>query len=201
MRSARRRMISKNVDLNVKCIIAKTGMSFISDWIPGKDARCVAQAMCTNAVTPAGKISVLVSGNDGKSSFLIAIGGDDNQKMNFQMYNNLPWPTEDPLMFYLNENQVYTFELNSTFMQCGDNFLKRSRTLAGTIPLGICTNMEKVDYKSATFYIYSIRCWNNGILERDFVPAKSNGIYGLYDKVKRKFWRSSTGADFLGKDK
>ena len=42
---------------------------------------------------------------------------------------------------------------------------------------------------------------NSTTIERDFVPAKEKGIYGLYDKVNNKFWRSSSGVDFLGKDK
>ena len=176
-------------------------MAFTSDWIPGKDARCVAQAKFTDAVNPAGKISVLVSGNDDTSAFSVIIGGDVNQRMSFQMYNNLSWPAEKPLIFSLEENKVYTFELSSTFMECSGSFMQRVRTLAGTVPLGICTNKEGINYKSATFHIYSIKCWNNGILERDFVPAKKKGVYGLYDKVNRKFWRSSTGVDFLGKDK
>ena len=55
-------------------------------------------------------------------------------------------------------------------------------------------------YNRATMYIYGVKCWNNGVLERDFVPARKNGRYGLYDKVQHKFWRSSTGVDFLGPD-
>lgn len=204
MRSLRRRMmLPHNPDLNVECIIAKTGMGFVSDWTPTVNARCIAKAKFTDAVSPKGKISVLVSANDSQniSAFLIAIGGDSNQVMNFQMYNNKPWPTEQPLIFTLNQNIIYEFELNSTFMKCGTNYTQRKRTLGAIVPLHICTNVAGTNYKSATFHIYSIQCWNNDILERDFVPAKMKGVYGLYDKVNKKFWRSSTGVDFLGKDK
>ena len=120
--------------------------------------------------------------------------------MQFQMYNNKPFPIEGPFIFTLTENTIYEFELNSTFMRCNTNIKYRNRMVVGTVPLGIgCSNTT--NYKSATFHVYSIKCWNNGILERDFVPAKMKGIYGLYDKVNKKFWRSSSGVDFLGKDK
>ena len=121
--------------------------------------------------------------------------------MNFQMYNNKPYPIEQPFIFSLTENTIYEFELNSTFMRYNTNIHYRNRRVVGTVPLGIGCSNEYNSYKSATFHIYSIKCWNNGILERDFVPAKKNDIYGLYDKVNNKFWRSSSGVDFLGKDK
>ena len=193
-------MINNKVELNVDCIIAKTGMGFISDWIPGKDTKLVVRAMFTDSVSPKGG-SILVSSHDSDSSFMIKIGGDVTQRMNFQMYNNKPYPIEGPFIFNLTENTIYEFELNSTFMRYNTNIFYRNRMVVGTVPLSICCSNKYNSYKSATFHIYSIKCWNNGILERDFVPAKKNGIYGLYDKVNNKFWRSSSGVDFLGKDK
>ena len=117
------------------------------------------------------------------------------------MYNNKPYPIDGPFIFKLEENTIYEFELNSTFMRYDTNINYRNRMVVGTVPLGIGCDNTYDSYKSATFHIYSIKCWNNGILERDFVAAKMKGIYGLYDKVNKKFWRSSSGVDFLGKDK
>ena len=193
-------MYSK-VELNVDHIIAKTGMGFISDWIPGKDTKLIVRAMFTDSVPPK-KVSFLVSSQSSPdNSFRIIIGGNCDQRMNFQMYNNKPYPIEQPFIFSLTENTIYEFELNSTFMRYNTNIHYRNRRVVGTVPLGIGCSNEYNSYKSATFHIYSIKCWNNGILERDFVPAKKNDIYGLYDKVNNKFWRSSSGVDFLGKDK
>lgn len=200
MRTERRKMIHY-INFNVECIIAKTGMGFVSDWVPGIDARCVAKVMFTDAVSPAGLSSYLIISNDSNSHFCIYIGGDSNQKMNFQMFNNKPYPQEYPFVFTLQERTMYEFELNSTFMRYDGVIQNRNRTIAGTLPLSIGMNYKGTNYKSATFHIYSIKCWNNGILERDFVPAKKNRIYGLYDKVNGKFWSSSIGVDFLGKDK
>lgn len=199
MRGLRRKMMSYHIDLSVDYIIANTGMGFISDWIPGKDTKLVVRAMFTDSVSP--KIaSYLVASQGSDEAFIIMIGGDATQRMSFQMYNNKPYPIEGPFIFNLTENTIYEFELNSTFMRYNTNIHYRGRRVVGTVPLGIGINKVNA-YKSATFHIYSIKCWNNGILERDFVPAKKNGIYGLYDKVNKKFWRSSTGVDFLGKDK
>lgn len=192
-------MYYSKVYLNVDYIIAKTGMGFSSDWIPSKDTKLVVTAMFTNSVTPV-KVSYLVTSQGSDEAFTILIGGDNNQRMNFQMYNNKPFPTEHPFVFNLTEKTIYEFELNSTFMRYNTNIFYRKRMVVGTVPLGICCNKGNA-YKSATFHIYSIKCWNNGILEREFVPAKKDGIYGLYDKVNKKFWRSSTGVDFLGNDK
>lgn len=199
MRGLRRKMMSYHIDLSVDYIIANTGMGFISDWIPGKDTKLVVRAMFTDSVSPK-SASYLVSSKGSDEAFIIMIGGDATQRMNFQMYNNKPYPIEDPFIFTLTENTIYEFELNSTFMRYNTHIRYRGRRVVGTVPLGIGIN-KVYAYKSATFHIYSIKCWNNGILERDFVPAKKNGIYGLYDKVNKKFWRSSTGVDFLGKDK
>ena len=54
MRTNRRKMMNSTVELNVDYIIAKTGMGFISDWIPGKDTKLVAIAMFTDSVQPKG---------------------------------------------------------------------------------------------------------------------------------------------------
>ena len=199
MRTNRRKMINNKVELNVDCIIAKTGMGFISDWIPGKDTKLVVRAMFTDSVVPKGA-SILVSSKGSDDAFQIMIGGSASQRMQFQMYNNKPFPIEGPFIFNLTENTIYEFELNSSFMRYNTEIKNRIRRVVGTVPLRICCSIKN-SYKSATFHIYSIKCWNNGILERDFVPAKMNGIYGLYDKVNNKFWRSSYGVDFLGKDK
>lgn len=199
MRTDRRKMINNKVELNVDYIISKTGMGFISDWIPGKDTKLVAKVMFTDSVTPK-KASYLVWSTGPNNAFEILIGGNASQRMSFQMYNNKPFPTDGPFIFTLTENTIHEFELNSSFMRYNTNIKDRKRMVEGTVPLSICCS-KKTSYKSATFNIYSIKCWNNGILERDFVPARENGIYGLYDKVNNKFWRSSFGVDFLGKDK
>lgn len=57
---------------------------------------------------------------------------------------------------------------------------------------------EGAPYNRSDLYIYGVKCWNDGVLERDFRPAKIGGRYGLLDVVKGKYWTSDTGVDFLG---
>lgn len=127
MRGIRRKMMYSKVYLNVDYIIAKTGMGFFSDWIPSKDTKLVVTAMFTNSVTPV-NASYLVASQGSDEAFIIMIGGDNNQRMSFQMYNNKPFPTERPIVFNLTEKTIYEFELNSTFMRYNTNiFYERER--------------------------------------------------------------------------
>lgn len=57
---------------------------------------------------------------------------------------------------------------------------------------------ENNPYGRSDLYIYGVKCWNDGVLERDFRPAMIGGRYGLLDVVNGKFWTSDTGVDFLG---
>lgn len=47
--------------------------------------------------------------------------------------------------------------------------------------------------------LYSCQIYDNGTLIRDYVPVKSEaGVYGLYDKVNKKFYESSGSNGFSG---
>lgn len=47
--------------------------------------------------------------------------------------------------------------------------------------------------------IYFCKIYDNGILVRDYVPAKdSNGVIGLYDKLNNVFYSSASNTDFTG---
>lgn len=49
--------------------------------------------------------------------------------------------------------------------------------------------------------LYSCKIYDNDILVRDFVPARQNGIFGLWDKVEKKFYGSASSTQFVGSDK
>lgn len=46
--------------------------------------------------------------------------------------------------------------------------------------------------------MYSAKIWENDILVRDFVPMKRDydNVYGLFDRVNNKFYRSASSIDF-----
>ena len=47
--------------------------------------------------------------------------------------------------------------------------------------------------------LYSCKIYDNGILVRDFIPCKNpSGVVGLYDKVNKKFYGSSSSTHFTG---
>lgn len=47
--------------------------------------------------------------------------------------------------------------------------------------------------------IYSCKIYDNGSLVRDYIPAlRSDGTYGLYDKVNKVFYNSASGTPFTG---
>lgn len=51
------------------------------------------------------------------------------------------------------------------------------------------------------YRIYSAQMWVNGVLVRDFIPVRKNGVGYLYDKVSGKlFGNAGTGAFLYGED-
>lgn len=54
------------------------------------------------------------------------------------------------------------------------------------------------DTRPAMIKIYSCKIYDNGTLVRDYIPARQNGIYGLWDKVEKKFYSSATSTQFTG---
>ena len=45
--------------------------------------------------------------------------------------------------------------------------------------------------------LYHCKIWNNGALERDFIPCKDpNGVVCLYDKVEGKYYYNQGTGDF-----
>lgn len=47
--------------------------------------------------------------------------------------------------------------------------------------------------------IYSCKIYDNGTLVRDYVPCLLDNIYGLWDKVEQKFYKSESSTEFIGK--
>ena len=203
MRCARRRMMNGNVDLNVECITATGENEIATDWVPLKDTKASVSFMLHYSPTDSTPYAVqIISAIDADTNvtFTISKGGDvENRLKHLEMYNNYIYPREEP--FYngtFEGDMVWNITMDSYGLTInGKQVATNRRTMPNVNSMNILQRGKSI----TTCDIYSIQCWNNGILERDFVPAKKNGIYGLYDKVKKKFWRSSTGVDFLGKDK
>lgn len=186
------------VDMNVEYIMTNGQQFILTDWIPLTDTKIEMYFHVKDAV---------IKGN------LKNNGAMDYEYNNLYLWNSKPFQmggiikkvnlrgyyiSTTPQLFCMSKDSVeyYYFPEHATSGSMTKMSLQL-RTQPCTTPLSLFTNC----YNRAKLYIYGIKCWNNGILERGFVPAKRNGIYGLYDKVNKKFWRSSSGVDFLGKDK
>ena len=196
MRGMRRRMMFNDINLNVEYIVADGRQEMKSDWIPLLDTKVRAVFTQKGSFDKLCIFAIRTSGED-EAAFSILTGGT-GAKNYLEFYNNYIWPKND------------------TFLKLGvfaDGDFEVVMDSNGAVVNGVrYTNKRTTTCKKSTRFFYAnnngyslivkrIQCWNNGILERDFVPAKRNGIYGLYDKVNKRFWRSDTGVDFLGKDK
>ena len=195
--------MNSQVDLKVEYITVTGSQIIKTDWIPllkTKVSIKVIYHFDPTDLTPYAIGLFSSQDKDGKS-FVITKGGDVTGRFyHLEAYNNYLWPTNQPINITVEDSVLYEFTLDSYGLSInGKNVGTHTRTVYNKSSMDI---FERKDISSkTTLNFYGCKCWNNGILERDFVPAKKNGIYGLYDKVNKKFWRSSSGVDFLGKDK
>lgn len=211
-------MMSYVVDMNVEYIMTNGKQYILTDWIPLIDTKIEMYFHAKDALLEEKLKNSIFSSKGEGIEFSINNGGAAGQYNEIYLWNNKSYghggniqkveyegyiKSTTPQLFCMSKDSVeyYRFPEWST-----TDFMEKMsldlRTQPCTTPLYLFTELSTIGgYNRAKLYIYGIRCWNNGILERDFVPAKKNGIYGLYDKVNKKFWRSSSGVDFLGKDK
>ena len=213
MRTNRRKMMINVVDMNVEYIMTNGHQFILTDWIPLIDTKIEMYFHAKDVVLENNLVNTIFGTQEKNFVFSINNGGKMNQYLELYLWNDKNYKSggkiqkvsfegyiksKTPRLFSMSKDSVeyYYWSEGSTFGSMEKSPLEL-RTQPCTTPLPLFTD----GYNRAKLYIYSIRCWNNGILERDFVPAKMKGIYGLYDKVNKKFWRSSSGVDFLGKDK
>lgn len=206
MRTNRRKMINY-ADMNVEYIMTNGQQFILTDWIPLTDTKIEMYFHAKDLVIDDHLNNTIYQSTGEKAIFAINNGGGSGQGNLLFLWNNKSFNYGDPIKnipfnYYIHSKtpQLLCMSKDSVEYYSGSIMEKMPlvlRTKPCTTPLSLFTG----GYNRAKLYIYGIRCWNNGILERDFVPAKKKGIYGLYDKVNKKFWRSSSGVDFLGKDK
>lgn len=208
MRTNRRKMMINNVDMNVEYIMTNGHQFILTDWIPLIDTKIEMYFHAKDVVLEENLINSIFSSKGEGVEFSINNGGGSGQWNKLFLWNNKSYSNNGNIQNvdyegYINSKTPLLFSMSKDSAEYYDEWILYHksqlilRTQPCTTPLSLFTN----GYNRAKLYIYGIRCWNNGILERDFIPAKMNGIYGLYDKVNKKFWRSNSGVDFLGKDK
>lgn len=201
------------VDMNVEYIMTNGNQYILTDWIPLIDTKIEIYFHVKDAVSTDYLNNTFVYSTGENNTIFSINNGDKGYESNkIFLWNANSYSsggtiksiiiddyinTKTPLLLYLSKDSCGYYRYNVF-----TNYPLDLRTHPCTTPLNLFMGPDVTTcYNRAKLYIYGIRCWNNGILERDFVPAKKNGIYGLYDKANKKFWRSNSGVDFLGKDK
>lgn len=81
----------------------------------------------------------------------------------------------------------------------GVTITNTSATFAGTYALHLFANNNAgVIQEFGNYRLYSCQIYDNGLLERDFVPAMlSHGEVGLYDQVFHEFYRNAGTGEFI----
>lgn len=208
MRTNRRKMMINVIDMNVEYIMTNGHQFILTDWIPLTDTKIEMYFHAKDAVIEEHLKNDIFSSKGEGVDFSINNGGGSAQWKELYLWNSKSYESDGEIQKCTFEGYIISktpllFSMSKDLVEYYDEWILKHRTLLKlrTQPCTTPLYFFKGGYNRAKLYIYGIRCWNNGILERDFVPAKRNGIYGLYDKVNKKFWRSSSGVDFLGKDK
>lgn len=206
MRSLRRRVM-EGVDLFPPYIKTSGKQLIQTDWIPVVDTKvqvCLHLKDCRQMNDLEG--TWFCQPNDN-FIFTVNNGSQDWQWNQLYQWNNKPYSSGGGIcvvdcaayysstvpLYYSMETTKSTYYSKGEYQNCYLD--KRNGYSDNAI---ILFGSRDRPYNRATMYIYGVKCWNNGVLERDFVPARKNGVYGLYDKIQHKFWRSSTEVDFRG---
>lgn len=183
---------------------------FLTDWIPGYkprielDFRREKIKKISNIANIFFKISREYSYPDN-CCFDLNNGGSLNQENEFYLWNNKSYGSGGSVI------RIYTSAFNGrrgkiamdwNYARWTEDGVWKERRLV--FRQGKCSypiylfGGEGNPYNRSDLYIYGVKCWNDGVLERDFRPAKIGGRYGLLEVVNGKFWTSDTGVDFLG---
>jgi len=96
----------------------------------------------------------------------------------------------DNIIHNYGENGAYYLNVNGTQMGVGitDVTTKEYKIFA--------LSEDGVSYPNKA-KLYGLKCIQNGVLIRDFVPCKNpDGVVGLYDRVNRVFYRNSGSGSF-----
>lgn len=202
----RRGMMSREVEF----IHTDGRQMFLTDWIPGLKPRIELDFRRENVREKAGLKNSLfiqpgVYSYPDNIVFGINNGSNYAQGNSFFFWNDKAYgfggiPYWEDIRIFNNHRNKMAMDWN--YAAWTDNGKWKEMRLE--LRQGKCSypiylfGKEGNPYDRSDLYIYGVKCWNDGVLERDFRPAKIGGRYGLLDVVNGKFWTSDTGVDFLG---
>lgn len=182
---------------------------FLTDWIPGLKPRIELDFRREKVRIKADRNALLVQSGvyhyHDNIVFAINNGNTERHSNNFFFWNDKSYGDGGEikeiqiLNFNGKRNKMamdwnYAYWTDNGIWNKGQLYLRRGKNSYPIYLFG----KEGNPYNRSDLYIYGVKCWNDGLLERDFHPAKIGGRYGLLEVVNGKFWTSDTGVDFLG---
>lgn len=183
---------------------------FLTDWIPGLKPRIELDFRREKIKIAAALKNVLfiqsgVYNYPNNSYFAINNGAQHNQGDSFFFWNDKNWTglgTYYDIDITGVDGKRNKMAMDWNYAYWTDNGIWNRRRISlrqgkNSYPIFLF-GQEGAPYNRSDLYIYGVKCWNDGVLERDFRPAKIGGRYGLLDVVNGKFWTSDTDVDFLG---
>lgn len=121
----------------------------------------------------------------------------------FWGYNSTTFRTnffgQDATINGLSSSEHYTVDKDKNVTAISDKTVTIKNTI-GQCNLNLyllCINVAATADYFAHARIYECKIYDDDILVRDFVPAKKDGIIGLYDKVGKKMYGNSGVGDFI----
>lgn len=214
MRGLRRRLsCGNNMPAQVEYIHADKRQMIQTDWVPGIDPKIELDMRLDNVVMASGLNNTIFSTTEADRNviFTANFGGSPHQYNQIFLWNDKPYGAGGEIksigsFYYTNEHN--TFSMSAT--ECVFRVLYEwqtkpswgtvklnKRTAVNTIPT-LLLGSPRLPLTRYDVWLYGVKCWNGGVLEREYVPAKKNGVYGLWDKIEGKFLASITGVGFLG---
>lgn len=214
MRTLRRRLAAGNMSLKqVECIHADKRQMIQTDWIPGVDTKIELDMRLSDVVKEDGLYNSIFycTEADRNVVFTANFGGGANQYQDIYIWNDKTYGHGGVInkvasYYYTIVHNPFTVSSKEcTWWRKAEWYTEpdfqitslETRTAANTIPV-LLLGSPNAPLNRYDVWLYGVRCWNDGVLERDYVPAVRSGVYGLWDKIGGKFLKSCTGVNFLG---
>lgn len=215
MRGLRRRLADNAVRPEpVEYIHADKRQMIQTDWVPGIDPKIELDWRIDSIVQEGGLKNTLFGVNEVDRNVVFAanFGGEPQQHVQIYLWNDKAYESGGVIHMYtynvidaanrwqlsMDKTQAVAHFINIYGTSYSNTVSLQTRTAANTKPIALLASNGTAALTRCDVWLYGVKCWNGGVLERDYVPARKSGVYGLWDKVEGKFLTSTTGVDFLG---
>ena len=197
---------TSNIDSNIKAFlklekftilsfIESTGSQYIdTSFIPNNNTRVLIDAM-----PKPGSLSMMMVRNITGTSVSKSFGFDYGAKV-FRSFYDESYNSTSINSVYDTFNERRLYDLDKNIVKINGQTVKtntlRTFTSTGTLPLFAMRSNNLIS-GFGTMRLYSAKIYDNGVLVRDFLPAKINSKIGLIDNLNNIFYENLGTSDFL----